>query len=343
MKNFWLVLVVIMLNFASIPGAKAAWCLFWCANADIAGEIKFPNPSEFKGMGKDLGESLREELEKTKFKEIGQQLSEGFSQEFEKTMTTLIDEKITPLVKDINKLLKARIEQVDKLVEKRLQQIDAMIEKTFHQFQAVADKTIEKIKLDLIDNTFTQFNQAIEKTKMDIIDNTFFQLNELRSNFRTDVDHFFNRTEYLIDKVDCKVEGTLEKLRQDLQSTGKEIAQELQKSLPNFSLLATKKPNKPAIPSELVACYQQLGLNAPPEPFEYSTIYDLKKCKVLRTIKSDTPVRRILNIYIDLQAFAARMACVQRGAGHRATLHYTWDWIEFGYQYDFWHAYNELM
>jgi hypothetical protein len=27
-------------------------------------------------------------------------------------------------------------------------------------------------------------------------------------------------------------------------------------------------------------------------------------------------------------------------AGHHATLHYTWDWLEFGYWYDFWYAYQ---
>ena len=336
MKNFYLLLAVIVLNLSTIPCAKAwAWCFFMCANADISGEIKFPNPSEFKKMGEQLVKDIRE------VKNMGEQLAASLSHEFDKTMTALIKEKMTPLVKDINTLLKARIKQVDKLVEERLKQMDTLIENTFNQFQMAANQTIDKIKTDIVDNTFTQFNQTLEKTRTDIIDNTFTQLEELRQNFRADIDHLFDRTAYLLNMVDCKVEGTLEKLRQDLQHTGKKIAQELKMSLPNLSFLSKKKPAMPsAIPSELVTCYQQLGLNAPPEHFEYSTIYDLKKCKVLRTIKSDTPVRRILNIYLDLQAFAARTACVQRSAGHRASLHYTWDWLEFGYQYDFWYAYQ---
>jgi hypothetical protein len=138
------------------------------------------------------------------------------------------------------------------------------------------------------------------------------------------------------------VEGTLEKLRQDMQSTGKQMAQELKASLPKLSFSLIKKEPKPhkSVPSELVACYQQLGLKEPPESFQYSTIYDLKKCKVLRTLTSETPVRQILNVYVELKAQSARMACLQRGAGHHATLHYTWDWLEFGAWYDFWYAYQ---
>jgi DNA anti-recombination protein RmuC len=431
-----LFIAVVVVNFSSVSTANA-WCLFFCANADISGTVKFPSPAEFRKMGEELAKGVREEVEKTDLKGMGQQFAEGVRKEFDAAMDSLFSQKIEPLVKDINKLLKARIAQTDKMVENRLKQIDELIQNTFARFQAVANQTIDKIKTDIIDHTkaatddtidkiktdlidhtktatddtidkiktdiiehtkaatddtidkiktdlidhtkaatddtidkiktdlidhtkaatddsiaqiktdlinnaFAQFNQAVEKTKSDLIDNTFTQLDELRKNFHTDVNLFFDRTEYIINTVDCKVEGTLEKLRQDMQSTGKEIAKELKASLPKLSFSFTKTVSKPhqSVSSKLVACYQQLGLKEPPEPFQYSTIYDIKKCKVLRTLTLETPLRQILNVYVDLKAQAARMACLQRGAGHHATLHYTWDWLEFGYWYDFWDAYK---
>lgn len=261
-------------------------------------------------------------------------MAEGVREEFEKAMNSLFDDKIAPLLKDIDLVMKNRLEQADNIAEARLtqfdntvkarlEQIDQVIQTAFDRFEKTTDRTIAQIKTDIIDHATAQ-------------------LDHLRRNFRADVDHFFDRTEYLINTVDCKVEGMVEKIRMDMQTTGKELAQELKASLPSlpsfslFSLIRRKQPSE-SIPSELVVCYQELGLTAPPESFEYSTIYELKKCKVLKTLTPATPIRRILNVYLDLKAWAARMACVQRGAGHHATLHYTWDWLEFGHRYDIWY------
>jgi ElaB/YqjD/DUF883 family membrane-anchored ribosome-binding protein len=359
-----LLLAVIVVNFASVAPVQAAWCLFGCVNAEISGSVKFPSSAEFREMGQALAKGVREEMEKTDFKAMGKQFAEGVRGEFDKAMDRLFDEKIDPLVADIDKLLKARLNavdkmakdrlaQLDKIIADRLKQVDKLIQNTFDQFNTVAKETIGKLKTDLIDNAFTQFNEAIEKTKTDLIDNTFTQIDDLRKNLRMEVDHFFDRTEYLINTVDCKVEGMVEKIRMDIEKTGEILAQQLKTELSSLgikmegSLLTGFSGEvfiKPESDSTLAAkpltqCYQELGLMAPPKPWEYSTIYDLEKCNVLKTLTPNTPMKRILNVYLDLKAYAARMACVQRGAGHHATLHYTWDWLAFGYWYDFWYHY----
>jgi len=192
-----------------------------------------------------------------------------------------------------------------------------MIDYAAHTVQKVTDDTVKKVKTQLIDHTFTK-------------------LDDFRKTFRTDVNRFFDRTEYIINMVDCKVAGTLEKFRLDMGTLGKTLAQDIKDSLPKWSSLLQKKTSQEVTP--VVRCYQQLGLKKPPEAFQYSTIYDLKKCEVLNTLTPQTPIRQILNVYLDLKALAARMACVQRSAGEQAILHYTWDWLEFGYQYDFWYS-----
>ncbi len=113
-----------------MPRVYAAWCLFGCLNADISGSVKFPSNAEFKKMGQELAKGIREELEKTNFKGMGQQFGEGLRKEFEAAMDMLFDEKIKPLVADIDKLLKARLEQTDKMAKDRLAQLDKMIDRS---------------------------------------------------------------------------------------------------------------------------------------------------------------------------------------------------------------------
>ncbi|MDM8557311.1 hypothetical protein [Candidatus Parabeggiatoa sp. HSG14] len=328
-----LLLAVVLINFASVRNANAAWCFFGCVNADVSGSIKFPSPSEFEKMGKSLAKGIQEQLEKTNFKGMGQKFGEGIRQEFDIAMDSLFKDKIAPLVADIDKLLKARIGQTDKMIEARLKQIDALIQNTFDRFQEAANNTIDKIKTDIVDNAFNQYSKAIEKTRKEIVDNTFKKIKKLRQNFRNDVDHFFDRSEYLINLVDC----TEEKFRIDTENLTTKIADELEKRCPKMICGWSKASTKESTPK---ICYQELGLKKPPKSWEYSTLYDLNKCDVLRSLTPmETPVKRILNVYIDLQAFAARMACIQR-ASRQARLHYRWDWLEFGYQYDFWRGYH---
>ena len=334
-----------------------------------------------KTMGQQLGEGLRGEFEKfinsLDLEGMGQQLGEGLRKEFEKAMDRLFDKKIKPLVADIDKFLKARLDQTDKMAKARIKQIDDLIQATFKRFQAAADKTIAKVKTNIIGYAFDRFNNAsgklIAKIKADIIDHaasTFKKvtdetvtkikadLDDLRRNFRADVDHFFYRTEYLINTVDCKVAGTLEKIRNNFETIGKKLVKQLKEERQQFKDLSLevnikgtlmsgysgdvsiKSDPRSPVKKPLSQCYQGLGLTKPPESWEYSSIYDLYKCDTLKTLSQQTPIRRILNVYLDLKAQAARMACVQRGAGHHATLHYTWDWLEFGYWYDFWYAYQ---
>jgi 2C-methyl-D-erythritol 2,4-cyclodiphosphate synthase len=405
-----LLLAVILVNFASVPRANAFLNLVDISVEDI--NVKLPSSAEWgewgqqfrkrfrkefeqidtKTMGQQLGEGVRGEFEKfinsLDLESMGHQLGEGLRKQFEAAMAALFNEQIEPLVADIEKLLKARLEQadiiakdrlaqLDKMIMDRLNQADSLIQASFERFKAAADETIAKVKTAIIGYAFERFDKAREesiakadiivhaantfkkvtdetmaKLKAALIDHTFTPFDELRRNFRADVEHFFDRTEYFIKTVDCKVEGTLEKLRQDMQHIGKEFAQQLKAELSSLELKMTgslrsgfsggvlTEPESDSTPSvkPLTQCYQELGLMVPPKPWEYSSIYDLQKCEVLKTITDNTPLRRILNIYVDLQALAARMACLQRGS-NKATLHYTWDWLEFGYWYDFWYAY----
>ena len=235
-----------------------------------------------------------------------------------------------------DKIAENRLKQLDGIIEARLKQVDALIQSTFDQFRETVSDTITKVRTDLIDYTFSKASEwrdeTIAKIRKDLLDHSFAELEKLRQAFRNDVEHVFDRTEYLVKLVDC----TEEKVRIDMENTFKKTADYLLKKCPITICNSLTMPAKEPTPE---ICYKELGLKKLPQSWEYSTLYDLNKCDALRSLTPQSPVRRILNVYLDLQAFAARMACIQRGAP-QAKQHYMQDLEEFGKQYDFWYSYQ---
>lgn len=219
----------------------------------------------------------------------------------------------------------------DENVEKIKQ---ALIAYTFERAEKFRQQTVAQIRTDIVDYAADTVQKVTEETvntvKTDLIDHTFTKLYQFRKLFRTDVNQ-------LINQIDCKVAGNLEKFRIDLSNISEKLAKEFKELKINLPFLSPSNKTAPKV-TQVSSCYQKLGLTKPPKPFQYSTIYDLEKCEVLATLTPKTPIRQVLNVYLDLANFATRMACVQRAAGERASLHYTWDWLEFEYQYDLWYS-----
>ncbi|OQY54741.1 MAG: hypothetical protein DRR08_33675 [Candidatus Parabeggiatoa sp. nov. 2] len=402
------------------------------------------NSVDWSKIGQQLGQGASQEvlkaLKSINWQQYGQQVGAGLRQEFEGAMNKLFNQQLKPLLKDIDMLLKGRIEQADKAAEARINQldelidnklttlkgqieqadkaaearlnqldelidnklttlkgqieqadkaaearlnqlnklidnkltkVDALIQDTFAQFRQTADETIAKVKQDIIDyaverfktsrdetvaqiraevidyaaNTFKKTaDETVAKVKAELIDHTVTQLGKLRGQLRQEVDYFFDRAENLIVLLDCtaeKIRLDLERTREQLDRLGEKYLKEFKASIPQVSKLLSfgAQPKKP--PTESTAtdggvCYEQLGISAESlEGFEYSTIYDIKKCKVLNTLTVETPLRRVLNVYWDLHIFAKRVACIQQNPNH-----FMWDWLTFEYLYDFWSLYQ---
>jgi ElaB/YqjD/DUF883 family membrane-anchored ribosome-binding protein len=356
---------------------------------DDAGQklVKHINSVNWSNIGQELGKGASEEVLSTlnsiNWEQYGHQIGAGIRSEFEAAMDKLFDEKLKPLLTDIDNLLAQRIAQADKAVEARLQQLDGLIDdkiekvdiliqNTFDQFQAAADETIAKVRTDIINYAFESFAaerdktvaqiraevidyaattvntttaEIVAKVKAELIDQTFAQFDQLRTQFRQDVEHFFNRAENLIFLLDCteeKLRIDLDKVREDLDKLGEKYLKEFKALTPGaqISNLFSRGESPSTKPTGSMTtnenCYQQLGLiEAALEGFEYSTIYDIKKCKVLNTLTLETPIRRIQNVYWDLHMFAKRVGCIQ----HNPT-HFMWDWMEFESFYRFWSGYR---
>jgi hypothetical protein len=232
------------------------------------------------------------------------------------------------------------------------------------QITQIQHKTAKSMKLNISEiigpfqmNMANTLNQI--KTQLPI--QSFKQLDNLRQEFRQEISYFLDKSEYFAKRINCTIETSLASLNQNrFQSIPKEVATKIApfsldvtmtgqplpiatatgnvsiESQKNVEQDETETPFKSVV--EPLFCYQKLGLQTPPEPWEYSTLYDLKKCHLLHTLTPGTPLKRILNVYLDLKAWAAKIACIQHGAGHHATQHYIWDWLEFGYLYNLWYT-----
>ncbi len=343
------------------------------------------NSVDWSKIGQELAKGASPELLKAlnsiNWEQYGQQVGAGIRTEFEAAMDKLFDDKIKPLLTDIDNLLKtrsdqadnateARLKQLDKLVDDNLKKVDVLIQHTVDRFQAAADETIAKVRIDIIDyardifvterdKTVAQIraevidyaaatvkkttDDIVAKVKAELIDHTFAQIDQLRYQFRQDVEHFFNRAENLIVLLDCTEENIrfdLDRTRDKLDKLGEKYLKELKALTPQAQMSKLFSPSgqpstKPTTSTATDdSCYQQLGVTAL-EGFEYSTIYDLKKCKVLNTLTPETPARRVQNVYWDLHMFAKRVGCIQRNPSH-----FMWDWMAFESRYQFWATYR---
>jgi DNA-binding protein len=259
----------------------------------------------------------------------------------------LADDTITKIRRDIIDYAVTRFETSRDETVRQIQ--TDVIDYGVEQFETSRDETVSQIQADVIDyaaNTFKQTTQEmVASVKVDLIDQTFAQLHQVRSEFRQDVDHFFDRTENLLVLLDCteeKIRLDLERTREQLDKLGEKYLKEFKQSFSGVSRLMSfgQKKAKPEESTQSTTidtrCYEQLGIDAESlEGFEYSTIYDIKKCKVLSTLTSDTPLRRVQNVYLDLHVFAKRVACIQRNPNH-----FLWDWLMFEQLYDFWSMYQ---
>jgi len=258
-----------------------------------------------------------------------------FKQEFKTALELMFKQKIIFLLKDIDKVLNSitLTKPIKDIIKHSLAKVDQVILTTFHQY--------------------TESKQQLNK-------HSYFQLDDIHHKFRQNISRFLDESKYFSERVNCTIEATVAPISQNRQLITKKIPAKIAP----FSLEVTSittggpllpiplasaqgniviesRPDENATNFDSVAeplfCYQQLGLETPPETWEYSTIYDLKKCSILNTLTPQTPLKRILNVYLDLKAWAAKMACVQYGAGRHATQHYIWDWLEFGYLYNLWY------
>jgi hypothetical protein len=107
-------------------------------------------------------------------------------QAFIEAMNVLFDQKLTPLIKQIDAVATGRIAQFDKSIKDAEAGIDAIISHAAMIATDLVGRTTNEIKTKIIDEAFSQADSLVDKIKGNI--------------------------GAIIDNVDCKIDGQREKL-----------------------------------------------------------------------------------------------------------------------------------
>jgi hypothetical protein len=235
-----------------------------------------------------------------------------------------IDAAAEDRLNQINKIVNEWLEKTNKIIEERLIQVDDITKRRLEQAHSILKDTLEKLNNvinDVINNAADKFSQAtaktIDKIKTDVIQEAAARIDDLRIKSKKDINDSFIKIDQIVVTIDCSVEKArmdVERLRDD--------------TLPKMGWWCFW--------CALPECYKELGLQATPKPFEYTSIYRINKCEILKTLRPETPIMRILDAYTDLMAWSARIACIQRGAGTQAQGDFSSEWFRLQRSREIW-------
>jgi len=198
---------------------------------------------------------------------------------FQESMDKLFDQKLTPM-----------INQIDAMIHRNLGQIDDIIQKSIDNFK---NSTLEIINTaaaqakDLIGHT-------IEDIKTKIIDNAFQKAADLEGKVMNDIIQILNRLDETIYKLSCSAQSIEIRVRDDLMKT--------------LSI----------IPNPFDSCRISVdnlfpGHNLRWKPLSWyqpNELYELRKCYTLSALDEKTSVQSILMAYRDMEFLAAEMRCL---------------------------------
>lgn len=219
------------------------------------------------------------------------ELIEKAKQAFIEAMDTLFDQKLIPL-----------ISQIDSMIHRNLGQIDEIIQKTIDNFKISV--------IEIVNNAAKQakelIGQTIEDIKKKIIDNFFEKVTELEGKVVSDIILILNRIDETIYKLSCFAQSIEIRIRDDLTKSLSFIPNPF-----NRCRIAIDK----LFPGHYLR-WKPLFWYAPNE------LYELKKCYLISPLTETTPIKSVLMAYRDLEFLAAEMRCLSIAFGASMNLKY---------------------
>jgi hypothetical protein len=203
---------------------------------------------------------------------------------FRESMDSLFDNKIRPIIYQIQSAVDRAMGQMDDLVNKTLDNLKKSINETVNNAAAKAISLV---------------NYTTEQIKTRLIDEFFNQAKELENKIMGDLIMILNRVDETILKISCSLQAIEIKIREDLT-----------KFLPTIP-----NPNDKCRISIDVKFPGHNLKNKALKDFESNELYELKKCYIVGSLTETTPIQSILMSYRDLEFLAAGMRCYSVSVG----------------------------
>jgi len=198
---------------------------------------------------------------------------------FQESMDKLFDQKLTPMINQIDAMIHRNLGQVDEIIQKS---IDNFKNSTLEIINTAAKQAKELV------------GQTIEDIKTKIIDNAFQRAADLEGKVMNDIISILNRLDETIYKLSCSAQSIEIRIRDDLMKTLSFIPN------PFDSCRIAVDELFPGhnLRWKLLSWYQP------------NELYELRKCYTLTALTELTPVKSILMAYRDMEFLAAEMRCL---------------------------------
>lgn len=214
----------------------------------------------------------------------GGELIEKAKRAFLDSMDVLFDEKIKPMIYQIQSMVDRAMGQMDDLIQKTIQTTKDAINDVVNN---AAKKAME----------FVDF--TVDQIKTKIIDNAFDQLRNFENKLMGDIMIILNKVDEIILKISCSIQAVEVRVREFLYK------------------------NLPSIPNPFDSCRIKVDAQFPGHSirwkllssFESNELYELKKCYIVNPLTETTPVQSILMAYRDVEFLAAGMRCYSISVG----------------------------
>ena len=233
------------------------------------------------GLFEDMGGWFKgnvDNVSKVMFEGSGE-LIEKAKKAFYESMDKLFDEKLGPMIK-----------QIEAVISRNLDKIDETIQHTIDNFKDSVMQiinTASKQAKDLIGST-------IEKIKENIINYSYDKAKELESKIMNDIVIILNKIDETIYHLTCSAKAIEMQIRDDLMQ----------------SLWF--------IPYPWDSCRIELDQRFPGHYFRWkffswygpNELYEYRKCYLIIGITEKTPIKSVIKAYKDLEQRASEMRCL---------------------------------
>jgi len=214
----------------------------------------------------------------------GGELIEKAKKAFLESMDVVFDQKIKPMIYQLQSMVDRAMGQMDDLIQKA-------IESTKNAINDVVNNAAKKAM------DFIEF--SVDQIKTKIIDNAFEQIRELENKVMGDIMIILNKVDEIILKISCSLQAVEVRVREFLYK------------------------NLPSIPNPFDSCRIKVDQQFPGHnirwkflsSFESNELYELKKCYIIDPLTETTPVQSILMAYRDVEFLAAGMRCYSISVG----------------------------
>ncbi|MDM8560696.1 hypothetical protein [Candidatus Parabeggiatoa sp. HSG14] len=301
--------LVLLVNFTCVFNVHAFLDLVIACEYDVWNDTWDSNTTinnicNIKLLDKETIEVLMEKLEKLDLSKPAQTAVKGAIQGFKEEL----EKNLKPLLRELNTLLKERMDQAGKLVA----DVDDRVEKRIAQITKAINDTVKSFRKNTMD-----IIQQVEKSTTKIVDDMVSKLESMVSKLNSELSKKFEtirgniKTDIMFigDYVSCKTSGTMVNFEQSLKNVVKKLP--FSKSGKKFCQSCEAGFFSSPDERECFCCrnVKLLDKNNKPLTTNDMKLFRYNACMLKNELSGNSQISDILDAYAIIQKWAMDIYC----------------------------------